>query len=65
VIQHNPAIGIKKYRSKGEGVHTWAEDEIQQYEAWHPIGSKARLALALLLYTAQRRGAWCAWATSM
>lgn len=31
------------------------EDEIAQFEAKHPVGSKARLALALLLYTAQRR----------
>ena len=27
-----------------------------RFEAKHPIGSKARLALALLLYTGQRRG---------
>ena len=26
------------------------------FEAYHPIGSKARLAMALGLYTAQRRG---------
>lgn len=56
MIPHNPAIGIKKYKSKGEGFHTWGEDEILQFEARHLIGSKARLALALLLYTAQRRG---------
>ena len=31
------------------------EDEIAQFENCHPIGSRARLALALLLYTAQRR----------
>ena len=29
--------------------------EIAQFEARHPIGSKPRLALALLLYTGQRR----------
>src|SRR6516165_1234627 len=29
--------------------------EIAQFEAHHPIGTKPRLALALLLYTAQRR----------
>ena len=28
---------------------------MQQFEERHPIGTKARLALALLLYTGQRR----------
>src|SRR5262249_34405341 len=38
-----------------DGFHTWTEDEIAQFEAHHPIGSKPRLGLALLLYTGQRR----------
>jgi integrase len=32
------------------------EAEIAQFEAHHPVGTKPRLAFALLLYTAQRRG---------
>jgi len=56
MIASNPAIGIKCYKSRGEGHHTWAEAEIAQFEAQHPVGTKARLALALLLYTAQRKG---------
>jgi integrase len=57
MIASNPAIGVKRYRSKNkEGHHTWSEDEIAQFEAAHSIGSKARLALALALYTGQRRG---------
>jgi len=48
--------GIKLPKVKTDGHHTWTEAEIAQYEAYHPIGSKARLALALPLYTAQRRG---------
>src|SRR5262245_754361 len=55
MIRSNPAIGVKPYRSQGDGFHTWTEDEIARFEARHPIGSKARLAFALLLYTAQRR----------
>jgi integrase len=38
------------------GFRTWNEDEIAQFEAIHPIGSRARLAFALLLFTGQRRG---------
>ncbi len=56
MIASNPAVGIKKYRSQGEGHHSWAESEIAQFERRHPVGTKARLALALGLYTAQRKG---------
>jgi integrase len=34
----------------------WTLDEIAAFEAYHPIGSKARLALALMLFTGCRRG---------
>jgi integrase len=37
------------------GYHTWTVDEVRQFEERHPIGTKARLALALLIYTGQRR----------
>jgi integrase len=56
MIAANPAIGVKLYRSKSEGYHTWSEDEVAAFEARHPVGSKARLAMALMLYTGQRRG---------
>ena len=56
MIESNPATGLKKYRRKGEGFHIWSEDEIAQFEKQHKIGSRARVALALLLHTAQRRG---------
>jgi integrase len=56
MIAHNPAAGVKKYKSKGDGYHSWSESEVAQFEAKHPIGSRARLALALGLYTAQRKG---------
>ena len=56
MIASNPAAGVKKYPSRGEGHHTWSEIEIAQFEARHPVGGKARLALALGLYTAQRKG---------
>jgi integrase len=52
----DPTQGVKPPRIKTDGIHTWSEAEIARYEVRHPIGTKARLALALLLYTAQRRG---------
>jgi integrase len=56
LIQVDPTAGIKAKVPKSDGHHTWSEDEIAAYEAAHPIGTKARLAMALALYTAQRRG---------
>jgi integrase len=55
-VRVNPTIGIRKLRSRNpEGWHTWSVDEVRKFEACHPIGTKARLALALLLYTGARR----------
>jgi hypothetical protein len=44
MLDSNPAAGIKKYRSQGEGHHSWSESEIAQFEQRHSVGSKARLA---------------------
>jgi integrase len=55
MIGNNPAIGVRGYRTRSDGVHTWSEEEAVAFQARHPIGTKARLALGLLLYTAQRK----------
>jgi len=55
MIPANPAIGVDRFASKGEGIHTWTEAEVAQFEAHYSIGTKARLSLALLVYTAARR----------
>ncbi|MGE4063608.1 MAG: tyrosine-type recombinase/integrase [Rhodospirillaceae bacterium] len=52
----DPTAGVQAVRQKSEGIHSWTEEEIAAFEAAHPIGSRARLAFALLLYTGQRRG---------
>jgi integrase len=38
-----------------EGFATWTEADIAMFEAKHAVGTMPRLALALLLYTGQRR----------
>ncbi len=54
--QHNPAREVPYLRpTNPEGIHTWTVEEVYQFEARHPIGTKARLALALLLYAGVRR----------
>jgi integrase len=55
-IPDNPALGVKRVKVKTAGYKSWSEAEIAQFEAYYPIGSKARLAFALILYTGQRRG---------
>ncbi|NML75267.1 tyrosine-type recombinase/integrase [Rhizobium sp. S-51] len=54
-IAVNPASGVKGFSKKTKGFHTWTDGEIAAYELRHPEGTKAHLALTLLLYTAQRR----------
>ena len=51
----DPTRDVKAIRVKSDGFHSLTEEEIAQFERHHPIGSKARLAFALLLYTGQRR----------
>lgn len=51
----NPTLGVKKIKYASTGHHSWTDDEIKQYRDRHPVGSKARLALDLLLYTGGRR----------
>jgi integrase len=52
----NPTRDVKLPKARSDGFHTWTEDEIAQFEACHAIGTQARRALALLLYTGQRPG---------
>lgn len=55
-IENNPVNAADKYRKTGVGFHCWTEAEIAQYEARWPIGTKERVAMAMLLYTSLRRG---------
>ena len=51
----DPTLGVKRLKEAGEGAKSWSESEIEQFERRWPSGSPPRLALALLLYTGQRR----------
>ena len=55
LVKSNPALEVEYFSTGSQGWHTWTIDEVRQYEAKHPVGSRARLALALLLYTGVRR----------
>ena len=55
IVSRSLVREVRYPRKKPGGFHTWTPDEVAKFEARHPIGSKARLALALLLYTGQRK----------
>lgn len=54
-VETNPARDLEMVKNKSAGWHSWEVEEVRQFEERHPIGTKARLALALLMYTGVRR----------
>ncbi|WP_031293265.1 tyrosine-type recombinase/integrase [Sphingobium sp. HDIP04] len=56
IVSENPASQAERVKAKAGTFHTWTEEEIAQYRAHHDLGTKARLALELILWTAQRKG---------
>lgn len=51
----NPAREVRYLAGKPGGFRAWSLEDVRQFEDHHSIGTPARLALALLLYTGQRR----------
>ena len=54
MIKADPTQGMKRPKAKTKGRRAWTDNEVEQYESAHPIGTKARLAFALGLCTLQR-----------
>ncbi|MFD1103544.1 tyrosine-type recombinase/integrase [Sphingobium olei] len=52
----DPVKDTKPPKAQSEGYHRWTEEELAAFETRHPLGTKPRLAFALLLYGAQRSG---------
>ncbi|MDI1345322.1 MAG: tyrosine-type recombinase/integrase [Pseudolabrys sp.] len=52
----DPTERVAAPKAKTDGYKTWGEEHIEAFERGHAIGTRARLALALLLFSAQRRG---------
>jgi integrase len=51
----NPALEVPYLRTHSDGYHTWTRDEVRQFKRHHPLGTKAHLAITLLLCTGVRR----------
>lgn len=50
----NPAAGIERVSIRKGGYHTWTVDEVRMYEAKWPVGTKQRLALAIIGFAGLR-----------
>jgi len=55
-ISSNPAKVVQRPKENPDGgFHSWTPDEVAKFERQHAVGSKARLALALFIFTGQRK----------
>lgn len=54
-IATNPVELSETTKHKGPGFYPWNEQDITAYRAKHPLGTKARLAMELMLWTGSRR----------
>jgi integrase len=54
MIATNPADLAEGVKAPKRGLHPWSEAEIAAYRAKHPLGTKARLALEIFLWTGLR-----------
>ncbi|MHC2247855.1 tyrosine-type recombinase/integrase [Bradyrhizobium elkanii] len=54
----NPAVGVAKI-NETDGWHTWTNAEVEQYRKRHGVGTKARLALEIMLNIGARRSDAC------
>ncbi|MFV0256496.1 MAG: tyrosine-type recombinase/integrase [Candidatus Liberibacter solanacearum] len=55
LVKSNPTIGVSRQPWKTKGLHTWTIEQIEQFRKHHPIGTKARLALEMMLFLGLRR----------
>ena len=55
LVLTNPSLELRRIRYPTSGHHVWSTAEVVLFEKHHSIGSKARLALGLLLWTGLRR----------
>jgi integrase len=55
LLRSNPARDVKPKKYATEGFHSWTADEVKQFEDYHPIGTKPRLAFALMYFLGVRR----------
>lgn len=55
LIEANPARDLTRLANATDGIHSWTPEEIEQFKKRHQFGTKAYLALHLMLWTGVRR----------
>lgn len=56
-IDSNPVTKAERVTvPKTRGYYSWSDADIAAFQAKHPLGTRARLALEIMLWTGQRRG---------
>lgn len=59
MVDGNPARDADRVKvapgDRSKGFYSWTEEDIATFRAHHPIGTKPRLAMELMLWTDQRR----------
>lgn len=53
-VDTNPADGIEARAPKTEGFHTWTIEEVECFQNYYQLGTQARLAMDIMLYTGLR-----------
>jgi len=46
----NPAEKVEKLGGRSDGYYTWTDQDVEVFETFWPIGSRPRLAMAIMLY---------------
>jgi integrase len=54
-VDSNPARDVPYIKTGSTGFHPWSIAEVQQFIVRHPLGTKAHLAMGLLLFLGGRR----------
>lgn len=55
LVETDPTVGVRPLKTKTDGFHAWTEDEVRRFERRWPMGTRERVAFAVLSYTGLRR----------
>jgi integrase len=54
MLQIDPLLGMRGFKYEAKSFHTWTTQDVDKFTARHPPGTKAYLAMTLMLCTGQR-----------
>ena len=54
-VAHDPCTDVQRVRYRTAGFPPWTVEDVESFRSHYPVGTKARLAMELLLFTGLRR----------